>query len=124
MLTQLYMMLILGCAAKKSSTEKAADWVGAGLVMGIAFVLAVAMVVVAYGALVLGADWTSTLITLIILIIITYVIFFLIDAFSKKTGQKYTAGFFGGIGFTIGLIIITLILSYWDIASSVTISGP
>lgn len=107
----------------KSSTKKAGEMIGIGICTGIGFMLAAVMIVVAYGALMLGADLTSTLTVLIILIILMYVVFAIANAYSKKYGNATTFAIFMGVGFTIGLIIITLVLAYFNIASSITIGS-
>lgn len=113
------MWTLLMCA--KSSTKKAVEWTIAAFFAAIGFILAMGIVLAVYAALYFGADLTSTVITVLILIILIYVVFFIANAFSKKSGDATSAAAYAGIGFTIGLIVISIILAYFDIASSLTI---
>ena len=100
------------------------EYLGLGIFAVIGFVLGLALFLLLYNWYLVGfADSTTVLTTGVILALIMYVIVI----FAYKLGQKYghasQKAIFYGIGFTIALIIATVILGWLSMSASVTVSA-
>ena len=100
------------------------DYLGLGIMTILGFILGLALFLLLYNWYIVGfADSTTVLTTGIILVIVMYVIFVFAYQLGKKYGLAYQKAIYVGIGFTIALIIATILLGYLGMSASVSVSA-
>ena len=100
------------------------EYLGLGIMTIVGFILGLALFLLLYNWYLVGfADYTAVLTTGIILVIVMYVILLFAYKLGKKYGLGYQKAIFVGIGFTIALIIATLILGYLGMSASVSVGA-
>ena len=100
------------------------EYLGLGVMTVVGFILGLALFLLLYNWYLVGfADSTAVLTTGIILVIIMYVALLFAYKLGKKYGLHYQKAIFLGIGFTIALIIATIILGYLNMSASVSVGA-
>lgn len=108
----------------KYGEGKAIDLFALGIATIVGFVLGLVLFGVLYAWYLSGfADSTSVLTTAIILIIIIYVVWYVFVIWAKKYGYTYQRALWLGIGFTIALIIVSLLVGWLGLSASVSVSA-
>ena len=110
--------------AKKQTLDRSLQLLGLGTMTILGFVFGLALFLLLYGWYLAGyTDTTSLLITAILLIIVIYVILYIAYWMGNKYGMAYEKAVYMGIGFTIALIIASIILGYLGLTAPITVGA-
>ena len=106
------------------NVNKNAQMLGMGIMTILGFVFGLVMFLLLYNWYLVGfADPNSVLMTGIILAIVMYIFLMVAYKIGKKYGLAYQKAIWVGIGFTIALIVATIVMGYLGLSASVSVSA-
>jgi hypothetical protein len=110
--------------AKTTSLDRSLKLLGLGTMTILGFVFGLALFLLLYGWYLAGyTDTTALLTTAILLIIVIYVILYIAYWMGSKYGMAYEKAVYMGIGFTIALIVASIILGYLGLATPIAVGA-